>query len=192
MLNLSNFYEYQSYRQVVVNRLQLGPPPQVCINKVAYHLLFYVTPSSRQDLSSPLQPFEISNSVQYICILFERESSPGLQPYLLVPKQPWYRNRLPSISRPPISIALEQTINASLRAALPIIPTQGCGNTLVYSKEISEKMEAPALNGFEQFGGAAILQPTGEGKVNPLEVPTDMGHDIEYGQEQGILVSTGR
>jgi hypothetical protein len=44
MLNLSNFHEYQSYRQVVVNRLQLGPPPQVCVNKAAHHLLFYVTP----------------------------------------------------------------------------------------------------------------------------------------------------
>jgi hypothetical protein len=92
----------------------------------------------------------------------------------------------------PISIAFEQTINASLRPSLPIIPTQGYGNTLVLSEEMSEKMEAPALNGFEQIGGAATLQPTGKGEVNSLEVPTDMEHGIEHGQGQGMLVSTKR
>jgi hypothetical protein len=92
----------------------------------------------------------------------------------------------------PISIAFEQTINASLRPALPIIPTQGCGNTLVHSEEMSGKMEAPALNGFQQIRGAATLQPTGEGEVNPLEVPTDIEDDIEHGQGQGMLVSTRR
>ncbi|KAH8762252.1 hypothetical protein BGZ57DRAFT_992433 [Hyaloscypha finlandica] len=88
----------------------------------------------------------------------------------------------------PISIAFEQTINASPRPSLPIIATQGCGNTLVHSGEMSEKMEAPALNGFEQIGGAATLQPTGEGEVNPLEVPIDMEHGIEHGQGQAACL----
>jgi hypothetical protein len=89
-----------------------------------------------------------------------------------------------------ISIAFEQTINASLRPSLPIIPTQDYGNTLFHSEEISEKMEAPALNGLERISRAATLQPTGEGEVNSLEVPTDMEHGIEHGQGQGMLVST--
>ena len=209
MLNVSYFPEYQSYRQVMVNRLHLGPPPsslckQGCSPSTLLRHAFF---STEPLLSSPALGNKRFCTVHLHPLrtrAFPRITTiPSRSEATLAPKTPTFNqqatnsnmesneNNITEVTSP-ISIAFEQTINASPRPSLPIIATQGCGNTLVHSGEMSEKMEAPALNGFEQIGGAATLQPTGEGEVNPLEVPIDMEHGIEHGQGQGMLVLTRR